>query len=441
MEMKPLLLMTLACSSVYGLPDNGDADGNGTRDITDVIGILDHLFRGGPPPVPGVARRGLPTTGVVTCQGADGPMACPLPGSGFYGQDANYPGLAHDFELVKPDPQDQSSWYTVDHATELLWQYDHSPERMTWPEAMAHADGLELAGLDGWRLPNAFELASIVDFDPGKPALDPEAFRLALTDPNYHSFWSSTTVHPGGSDAYTVSFADRAMYFSPKDPGYKPAYVRAVHSATAARTNGDTNGDGEVDISDAMRLLLFLFAGGPPPVPLREVGGLPVTVHCIESKVPGAAECFLQGESDHVGLPREFEVIRPDIARSATWYTVDHATGLAWQYEESMVLMNWEEALAHCEALDLGGFADWRLPSVKELQSIVNHAYMFPAMDTTVLGSKSLAIEGRDHWGFWSATPGFGLQQDIGLITKTPLDPETTNWVRAVKTWEVNGTE
>ena len=32
--------------------ENGDLDGNGTRNVTDVIRILNYLFQGGPPPMP-----------------------------------------------------------------------------------------------------------------------------------------------------------------------------------------------------------------------------------------------------------------------------------------------------------------------------------------------------------------------------------------------------
>src|SRR6185503_13802122 len=127
----------------------------GTRDLTDAVGTLEYLFRGGPAPVTVTPRRGLPTAGVTTCRGDAGPIACPAPGGRFYGQDANYPALAHDFELVKPDPNAESTWYTIDHATGLVWQYEHSRERMTWPEAVSYANALELAGF-AWRLPNAY---------------------------------------------------------------------------------------------------------------------------------------------------------------------------------------------------------------------------------------------------------------------------------------------
>ena len=35
--------------------------------------------------------------------------------------------------------------------------------------------------------------------------------------------------------------------------------------------------------------------------------------------------------------------------------------------------MNWEDALAYAEDLDLAGYRDWRLPNAKELQSIVDY--------------------------------------------------------------------
>jgi hypothetical protein len=33
---------------------------------------------------------------------------------------------------------------------------------------------------------------------------------------------------------------------------------------------------------------------------------------------------------------------------------------------------DWTGAIAYCEGLSLGGFSDWRLPKIKELQSIVD---------------------------------------------------------------------
>lgn len=50
----------------------------------------------------------------------------------------------------------------------------------------------------------------------------------------------------------------------------------------------------------------------------------------------------------------------------------DTATGLMWQQEDDNVTRTWENALVYCENLTLAGYNDWRLPTIKELYSIVN---------------------------------------------------------------------
>ena len=52
---------------------------------------------------------------------------------------------------------------------------------------------------------------------------------------------------------------------------------------------------------------------------------------------------------------------------------IDQATGLMWKKADSGVTLHWEEALAHCEALESAGHDDWRLPNAKELHSIVDY--------------------------------------------------------------------
>ena len=69
----------------------------------------------------------------------------------------------------------------------------------------------------------------------------------------------------------------------------------------------------------------------------------------------------------------------------------DTVTGLQWQ-QATMDLdhngiaddMTWEDALAACENLTLGGYSDWRLPNIFELLSLVDYSRSNPAIDTTV---------------------------------------------------------
>lgn len=66
----------------------------------------------------------------------------------------------------------------------------------------------------------------------------------------------------------------------------------------------------------------------------------------------------------------------------------DNVTGLEWQ--QVSTYGTWEEAVNSCGNLTLGDFDDWRLPTVKELSTLVNISkpndgisYATPAIDTT----------------------------------------------------------
>lgn len=52
----------------------------------------------------------------------------------------------------------------------------------------------------------------------------------------------------------------------------------------------------------------------------------------------------------------------------------DQATGLMWTQDDNGEGLDWGDALAYAENYELAGYTDWRLPNVKELQSIVDYS-------------------------------------------------------------------
>jgi len=74
----------------------------------------------------------------------------------------------------------------------------------------------------------------------------------------------------------------------------------------------------------------------------------------------------------------------------------DLGTGLMWQ--QATATKTWEQALAYCEALELAGYSDWRLPTWKELQSIVDYEKYNPSIDTKYFPN----TEGQPY--YWSST-------------------------------------
>jgi len=84
----------------------------------------------------------------------------------------------------------------------------------------------------------------------------------------------------------------------------------------------------------------------------------------------------------------------------------DVATGLMWSQDDSGEGMNWEDALAYAENSSYAGYSDWRLPNVKELQSIVDYSGVFPALDTTMFTISGIVNEAgnADYPYFWTST-------------------------------------
>ncbi len=90
----------------------------------------------------------------------------------------------------------------TDQATGLMWMQADSAGGMNWEAALSYAEGFELAGYSDWRLPNAKELQSIVDYTrapgaTGSAAIDPIFLTSTIINEggevDYPYFWSSTT--------------------------------------------------------------------------------------------------------------------------------------------------------------------------------------------------------------------------------------------------------
>lgn len=78
----------------------------------------------------------------------------------------------------------------------------------------------------------------------------------------------------------------------------------------------------------------------------------------------------------------------------------DSDTGLMWQKGEADSTMNWENALIYAEGLDLAGYNDWRLPNIKEIESINDESMTGPSIDIKY-------FPGAVSASYWSSTSMF----------------------------------
>ena len=118
----------------------------------------------------------------------------------------------------------------------------------------------------------------------------------------------------------------------------------------------------------------------------------------------------------------------------------DGSTGLMWQQTEGG-LMPWTNAISYCQDLNFAGYVDWRLPNVKELESINDNVKYNPEIDTYFFPNA-----GSNP--YWSSTPVAIPPGDVpgdNIITANAwivsfydgevwLDTDTTNhYVRCVR--------
>ena len=107
---------------------------------------------------------------------------------------------------------DNNDGTVTDLPTHLIWQRTGSETKMTWEQALAHAEDLVLAGQEDWRLPNIKELRTLTDISQTNPAVDLAAFPDLQSD----DYWSSTTLAGDTDRAWTTNFRFGTVSYQPK---------------------------------------------------------------------------------------------------------------------------------------------------------------------------------------------------------------------------------
>jgi hypothetical protein len=313
----------------------------------------------------------VPDTGQTKCYDDAGNEISPCPSSGekFYGQDANY--TINPMSYTKLDAngnalQDSATaWSMVkDNVTGLIWEMKTNKDEVknyndphdadntyTWydsnpatngGDAGVPGDGTDTedfikalndahyGGYSNWRLPTINELRYI--FDNSILNLGP-TINAAYFPNTVASFYSSSTTF-----ASSASFAwGMPFTYGVYDGGYSKGshnYVRAVRGEQSGSL-----GDSVIELFDT-----------------------------LDSKDP--IEMASSGNYTDNGDGTVTDVF----------------TGLMWQQDPSTSSwsVTWEEALAYCEGLkNLGGYSDWRLPTINELRSLADYSRYSPAINTT----------------------------------------------------------
>jgi arylsulfatase A-like enzyme len=294
-------------------------------------------------------------------------ISCPARTEAFYGQDAQYMNDPPAFV-------DNGDGTVTDRITGLTWQQSadtnqdtqiDASDKLSFAGAQTYCNELNLAGSTDWRLPEIKQLYSLIDFS----GVDPGGYE-------------------GTDTSGLVPFIDTRYFdFGYGDTGAGERVIDAQYATTTLYVSTTGNAADET-------LFGVNFADG-------RIKGYPLS---------------RQGQDNvfYVMCSRGNEAYgHNDFVANDDGTITDKASGLMWTLDDSIIGLNWEEALAWIEQLNSTsylGYSDWKLPSAKELQSLLDYsrspdtsasAALDPAFNAT--GIVNEAGE-ADYPAYWTST-------------------------------------
>lgn len=330
-------------------------------------------------PTVGDTTSGYPVvdTGQSATYDATAEIDPPPVGEAFAGQDAQVQGN-------QPDYTDNGDGTVTDEVTGLMWSQSpdldgdgdiDADDKLTYDQAMASASEVSVGGYDDWRVPSIKELYSLIQFtgiDPsGYTGTETEGL-VPFIDTDYFDFGYGDT--DAGERIIDAQMATSTLYLDTTMNGQQTMFG--------------------VNFADG-RIKGYGLQGGPD-----SPGGKQFYVY------------YVRGASDY-GVN--------DFTDNGDGTVTDEATGLMWSQSDSGSGMTWQEALAWAEQANTEqylGHSDWRLPNVKELQSIVDYtrspgttdsAALDPVLEATAITNEAGQA---DYAAYWSSTTHVNTRPD-----------------------------
>jgi hypothetical protein len=188
----------------------------------------------------------------------------------FFGKDKkfNYLLVRGNSSYGKNNFVDNGDGTITDKATGLMWMQDDNGKAVLWQEALRYAETSEFAGYSDWRLPDAKELQSIVDYTrspatSNSAAIDPlfnctKIINEAGQD-DYPWYWTGTThasVARSGSAAVYIAFGRSLGNL--KGNGWIDVHGAGSQRSDPKTGNPDDFAEGRGPQGDAVRIYNFV---------------------------------------------------------------------------------------------------------------------------------------------------------------------------------------
>ncbi len=282
----------------------------------------------------------VPDTGLTKCYHEDGTeIPCPSPGEPFYGQDGNYSINPSSYTKLDENgnelPSDATVWAIIrDNNTGLLWE-----AKKNYNNVADYSNSHDADNVYTWYDSNPSTNGGVAG-TPGN-GTDTDDFIHLLNFAGFGGFsdWRLPTL----KELRSIAVYSRSG----------PAITKAIFPYT---DDTDWSSDSWVEA--------------------------PVQVWCMN---------FWDGRAHYSNFKnsnRYVQAVRGGVSGGFNNFVVngdgtitDPTTGLMWQQASASGTYTWAQGLSYCENLSLGGYSDWRMPTIKELASIVDLSKSSPAVN------------------------------------------------------------
>lgn len=268
-------------------------------------------------------------TGQTNAYNNSGIITAPTSGQSFFGQNTNHPGNA-------PSYTDNGDGTISDLVSGLMWEKTTDKtgdgvinyyDKKTYAEALAGASSCKTGGYSDWRLPTIKEQYSLIMYygAESNPNASTQGTSVPFINTNYFTFGYgdlNSSSHGATSNERLIDaqYATSSLYIS----------TTMNNQSTMFGVN---------------------FADG-------RIKGYPST---NQKKY---YVLYVRGNAEYG---------KNDFKDNGNGTITDNATGLMWMQNDNGSAIIWENALSYAENFSFAGHSDWRLPDVKELQSLIDY--------------------------------------------------------------------
>ena len=254
----------------------------------------------------------------------------------------------------------------IDTLTGLMWLQDANKYgQKNWELALYNATNPFITYTD-WHLPNVRELLSLIDYSQKNPALLCNNPFLNISKATGGVFWSSTTYYSNFSMAWGVDInTGEKKGIIKTETSYNQIYVRIA--------------DNNKFINTVLKTGQYTFFDQSYQESNRN--------NCLSKSGP-----YCNGQD---GVKLYGKDMNPVSRYIDLGYGIkDTFNSIVWLKQPVKSTYTWELASEYCME-DIAGYTDWRMPTVYELESLLDASVVNPALPA---GNKFKDILNSNYW-------------------------------------------